>query len=108
MTNLDQLPGELNIAVKQGDDLSFDTAFNLDLTGYTLSANITPAGSAPTLIPIVITNTDLSNGIIHLFVSRTSIANLPVNTASHTWDLQWTLSGLKRTVLAGSFMIEER
>jgi hypothetical protein len=107
MATLDQLPGELNITVKQGDDLSFDCRFNVDMTGYTLSAYITPAGTSPTNIPITITNTDLINGVIHLFISRASIANLPLNTNSNTWMFEWTVSGFKRAILGGTFRVEE-
>lgn len=108
MTDLNQLPGELNVKMLQGDDLSFDVEFTgMNLTSYTFTANVTPAGNAPTLIPITITNTDLANGKLHFFIARASVSALPTNTSAHTWLFQWTVSTFKRGVLGGTFYIEE-
>jgi hypothetical protein len=108
MTNLNQLPGELNVKMLHGDDLSFDVEFTgMNLSTYTFSANVTPAGQAPTLIPITITPTDLPNGKLHFFISRASVASLPTNTGAHSWLFSWTVGTFVRGVLAGTFYIEE-
>jgi hypothetical protein len=107
MSDLIQLPGVLNIKMLHGDDLSFDVEFNVDLTGFTLSAYVTPAGSTSSNIPITISPVDLVGGKIHLFISRSSVLGLPVNIDSHKWLFSWIAGGFTRGILGGTFTIEE-
>jgi len=107
MTQLTQVPGVLDISVLAGDDLSFNVEMvGIDLTGYTLEANIIPAGTASTSIPIQIITTDVTSGKLHFFISKTSMQTLPLKTQSNKWLFQWTFGGLTRGILGGYFYIQ--
>lgn len=107
MAELVQNPGVLNLTVKQGDDLSFDALFNVDMTSMTYGANIVPMTvSGLTDIPITITVNDIVTGNLHFFISKTSIATLPILTEKHRWYFYWISGGFKRTILAGYLSLE--
>jgi hypothetical protein len=107
MAELTQQPGELNLTVKSGDDLSFDIVANTDLTGYTYGATITPLTvSGATDVPFTITVNDLTTGGLHFYVSKTLLAPLPILTNKHKWNFYWSIGGFRRTILSGYFNIE--
>ena len=105
--SINQVPGRLDITMKKGDDLSFDCKFNFDMIGFTYGASITPmTTSGTTDIAIVVTPNDITTGDFHFFISKTSIASLPILTEKHKWNFYWIDSGLKRTTLGGFINIE--
>lgn len=107
MTELEQKPAELNLTVKIGDDFSFDIVANMDLTGYTYGASITPLTvSGTTDVPFVITVNNISVGGLHFYISKTAIGTLPILTNKHKWNFWWSTGGFKRTILGGYFNIE--
>jgi hypothetical protein len=107
LTELEQKPAELNLTVKTGDDLSFDITANMDLTGYTYGASITPLTvSGTTDVPFTITVNNISVGGLHFYISKTLIAPLPILTGKHKWNFWWSTGGFKRTILSGYFNIE--
>lgn len=106
MTEFEQKPAELNLTVKMGDDLSFDIVANLDLTGYTYGATITPLTiSGLTDIPFVITVNDITVGGLHFYMSKTSTVNLPILSDKHKWNFWWSTGGFKRTIMSGYFNV---
>lgn len=107
MAELTQEPGELNLTVKSGDDLSFDIVAHTNLTGYTYGATITPLTiSGATDISFTITVNDLITGGLHFYVSKTLLAPLPILTNKHKWNFYWSYDGFRRTILSGYFNIE--
>lgn len=107
MSDIEQLPGELNITVAQGDDFSLALDFDIDLTGYTFVAKVKMSADEE-LIAMSVTETDLSAGQITLVLTDTQTAEIVV--ATHKWFLVWTTSGtsLIRNVLAGNFIVENK
>jgi len=113
VTDLKQNSGKLDLTMQLGDDLSFDADFGIDLTNYDFTANIIPSGTALTIIPIVITETDLSIGKLHFFISKDSIESLPIASEKYKWEFVWNtpkqeitpITVYTRTILAGNFNI---
>lgn len=96
-------PAVVAIRMTQGDELSLVLDFDIDLTGYTFASSVTDsAGDSKT---ITVTNTDLAAGQITLSLSETDSADLAVGIGR--WRLSWTVSTVKRTVLAGRFRVLE-
>jgi hypothetical protein len=96
MTTFSQTPGELDIEVGLGDDLSLLLDFDISLAGYTFAGMVNST-------PISIASTDLANGQITISLSDTQITAL--GAGNHRWYLIWTLSGASRRVLAGEFRV---
>lgn len=109
MTEFNQLPGELNIKVVDGNDLSFKTDWATDTSLYTFSAWIQPIGTVSTIIPFTISVIDAFLGTYTISVSKTALAALPLNR-EHRWrmDRLTTSSAIVRTVLAGTFTVEDK
>ena len=100
-----QLPGEFDIKMVIGNDLSLAIQWNLDITGYTFEAYIEPKNQAED-IPIDLEITSASSGKMNMIISASSTVNLPAST--NEWYMNWTSSsGLKRTILAGNLTLVE-
>lgn len=107
MAELLQTPGVLNLTMKQGDDLSFDALFNVDMTSMTYASYVVPMLTLGALdIPIVITINDIVTGNLHFYISQESIIDLPLLVGKHRWYFYWVSGGLKRTILAGYLNLE--
>ena len=102
MAEYAQIPGNLDLVATRGDDFQLNLAFNIDLTGYTLSANVVTV-STNVLIPLTITNTNLSLGEIKLSLPKTTLASL--STSIHHWRLDWNSGSLYRKALSGNFQV---
>ena len=106
MADLEQKPGELNLTVKFGDDLSFDALTRVDLTGFTYGATITPLTvQGATDVSFTITVNDLVTGDLHFYISKTLLAPLPILSNKHKWNFWWSNGGFKRTIMSGYFNI---
>ena len=106
MADIEQLPGELNIKTSISDDLSILLDFNLNLTGYTFSANIVKAGGQ-TLVPFAIATTDLTNGKITISVTDVQLTAIGVGE-NNTWWLKWktpTPDLIDRKILSGKIIL---
>ena len=101
MADYEQLPGELNIKTSISDDLSILLDFDIDLTGYTFTANMLKAGTE-TATALTVTNTSLPSGQITISTTNTTLATL--GSGIHRWYLKWiNPSTIDRKVLAGKF-----
>lgn len=103
---LSQIPGDLPITMVDGNDLSFKLNWATDTSAYTFTAWIQPFGSSTAIIPMPMTIIDATLGLYTCSVSKTSIANIPLNK-EHKWRMDRTTvsSGLVRTVLSGTFTV---
>lgn len=99
MATYSQLPGTLNLAVPQGNDLSAAVNFSVDLTGYELEATATSVSNGDTVATFEVTVTDDEAGEINLALSDAQTAGLAVGT--YRWTLVGTQGELTRTYLAG-------
>jgi hypothetical protein len=102
MTEFTQEPGKLDITVTHGDDFLFNLDFDIALTGYTFSAQIVTIATN-TLVPLTVTNTDLSEGQLQISLAKATLSGLA--NAKHHWYLDWTTGGKTRRVLAGDFLV---
>jgi hypothetical protein len=93
MATFQQVPGELNIELAVGDDLSLPLQFSISLTGYTFSADI--GGQTPT-----IDSSQAASGLITLALTDTQCS--AINKREADWWFKWTTAGLTRTVLIGT------
>jgi hypothetical protein len=104
MTTFQQLPGELDIEVGLGDDLSLLLDFDIALTGYTFTGAIqNRSGGEDTDFTIVETN--LASGQITISLTDTEISTLGVGV--HQYYLTWEVDSLSRRVLAGTFTVKD-
>lgn len=101
MTQVEQVPGRLDIKIAQGDDISILLDFDIDMTGYTFTSNVVETDASTTVITVV--DTDLSAGQITLTMTDELSAALAV--ATHSWYVDRTNAGSQRRYLAGDFIV---
>ena len=99
MATFEQTPGELDIRLAVGDDLSLPLQFSISLAGYTFSADM--AGQTP-----AIDSSQAASGLITLTLTDTQCAAIGRRTAE--WWLKWTTGGVTRTVLAGALTLVDK
>ena len=101
MAEYTQIPGELDLKIARGDNLSIGLDFNLDLTGYQFVASIK---KDTTTISMLVTTVDLAEGQINISLTGIQTNQLLENM---TWRLRWTdPGGAIRTILKGKVMID--
>ncbi len=107
MAEATQVPGELDIKIAQGDDLSILLDFDIDLTGYTFEAKVDETDAGNTVITVV--DTDLSAGQITLTMTDTlsGVIEITKERTPHNWYLDRTNAGSQRRYLAGKFEVVE-
>lgn len=96
MTTFQQVPGELNIELAVGDDLSLPLQFSTSLAGYTFSADM--GGQTP-----AIDSSQAASGLIVL--SLTYAQCTAINKRETDWWFKWTVGGLTRTVFIGTLTL---
>jgi len=99
MATYAQIPGNLGLAVRAGDDFSTLVSFSVDLTGFSLSTVIysTITGS-PVMTPTA-TLTDASAGQVNISLTDTQTSSLVPGT--YRWELVATKLAVTRTYLVG-------
>jgi hypothetical protein len=108
MAKVDQLPAELHVAIYRGDAWLLQVDFDIDLTGYTIAAEIHPKDGS-TSIYMTIDVVDLSLGQFNTVLTSEQSFTLPA--AYHSWCLVMTppVVGLDpelpRTYFAGRFIV---
>ena len=103
MTEFKQEPAKLDLTATHNDDFDFNLDFNIDLTGYTFSAQVVTV-STNVLVPMTVTEVDLGLGQIALGIDTAVLATLETSNKHH-WYLQWTVGGKPRKILAGLFKV---
>jgi hypothetical protein len=106
MADYSQLPGVLNLWFVRGDEMPISATFNVDLTGYTLSAAIfNESTQASVAAPTITSVTAISGGVTTSTVSfnwtETQTTSLSLTTR-YRWYFRWVSpTGVTRTVLSG-------
>ena len=100
------LPGVLNIEVRRGDELGLTPDFNIDLTGYTVSAAVyscvTNATAGTMSASLTTTGAD---GKVSLAMTEAQTAALPQGT--YRWALSWIAPGsVGRMALTGALEVK--
>ena len=107
MATYSQTPGLLNIKAVTGTDFSCQLDFNTNLSGYTFDAAIV-LQEYPTKIEQAITVfvDNASQGIITLSLTDAQTSLLGT-FSKKKWYLNWNVSGIKQTILAGIFELSD-
>lgn len=102
---VDLRPGKLNIKVTRGDTdgipiLIQEGGIPADLTGRTYTAQLRRSAGSTTAIDVEVDTTDADSGSL---VLRLSADDTEALTGDYFWDLQQTIGGTVRTILAGKW-----
>lgn len=102
---VDLLPGKLNIKVSRGDtdgiplDIT-EAGSAADLTGRTYAAQLRRSQNSATAIDITVDTTDAVTGRLVLRLEPAVTEDL---SGEYQWDLEQTVGGTVRTILAGKW-----
>jgi hypothetical protein len=107
MATYSQTPGLLNIKGVVGSHFSCQLDFDTSLSGYTFdSAIVLQEYPTKREQPITVAVNNAGSGIITL--SLTGIQTSSVGAiANKKWYLNWTIGGIKQTILAGRFELSD-
>lgn len=100
-----QIPGKVNIAMIDDNDLTFFVKWGIDITNYTFKARIIPSNGGEE-IPMLVNITNPTEGEMYITITSSSI--LDMSPSTNKWYLDWTVNGLVRTVVAGALVIRPR
>lgn len=109
MATFEQLPGELNLALVQGDEFFFTAQLNLDLTGYTVESAVVHGTTGAVLAePDVSVDHTTEDGVttsaVGWLLSEEQTASL--KASAMRWHLRIiSPGGVTRTLLAGSVRV---
>lgn len=94
------LPGQLNLALRRGDEYATLVDFSVPLTGHTFTAQIFSSFTGATIATPAVTAVDLAAGQVNVGLTELQTAALEAGT--YSWRLVWTAPGnVTRTALAG-------
>lgn len=98
MAIYNQIPGRLDIKVKNGDDVSITVNIDQSITGYTFSSYVNESTTNTFVV------TALSSSSLKLEMDGTQLQNY--GTGDKDWRLAWTSTGgVSRTILSGKLII---
>ena len=105
---VDLRPGRLDIKVSRGDTdgipiIIQEGGVAADLTGRTYAAQLRRSAAAATAIDVTVDTTEAANGILIL---RLEPAVTETLTGIYQWDLEQTVGGTVRTLLAGRWTFD--
>lgn len=100
MANYEQLPGELNLAFRRGDQVSTEIDFSpISLTGFTMTSTLVSLVSGGTVAAITTTMINAASGRLNIGLTDEQTAALPVGT--YRWDLTANDGTARRSYLTG-------
>jgi hypothetical protein len=100
MANYEQLPGELNLAFRRGDEVSTEIDFSpISLTAYTMAASLVSLVSGGTVSSMTTTMVDAAAGRLNIGLTDEQTAALPIGT--YRWDLTANDGTARRSYLTG-------
>jgi hypothetical protein len=111
MATIEQIPGELDLTVVQGDDLAVVFTIALNLSGYSTLTSIHPINADTNVTVSSVIVASASSSTITLTVPATTTSNLSVSDdeGSHTWRMVLVdTSSLTRTLIKGAFTVNTK
>jgi hypothetical protein len=100
MSTYSQLPGQLNLAFRAGDQLGTTIDFDIQLTGHTVSSQIVSLVTGTAVASITASVSNPEAGVVSIAMSETATASLTPGT--YRWLLTWDAPGdVRRTALNG-------
>jgi hypothetical protein len=108
MATVEQIPGLVNVVVCQGDTWAQSFLFKeddvaVDASGWTVTSQVRATEDAATDTDLSVSMDDAGDGIITVTLSASACADLP---QENVWDMQRTVAGVVRTLLAGKFTVK--
>jgi hypothetical protein len=105
---VDLRPGKLDIKVSRGDTDGIPIVIQeggvaADLTGRTYAAQLRRSKNSATAVDITVDTTEAATGILTLRLEPIITETL---TGEYQWDLEQTVGGTVRTLLAGRWMFD--
>ena len=100
MTEVTQVPGELDIKAKKGDDLTLTFDQSNDMTGFTMSAAVVT--NQGTIVPMTVTEVAYATGQFTITLADTDFANIEIGV--HNWYCDRTNAGNQRRYWEGKFI----
>lgn len=95
-----QLPGQMGLVFRRGDEFGSVVDFDISLSGYTVTAAITSLVTGEEVIPITTSFADAVAGQVNVSLTETQTASLAAG--SYGWRLEWDApGGVRRTALSG-------
>lgn len=95
-----QLPGQMSLVFRRGDEFGSVVDFDISLSGYEVSAVITSLVTGDDILPITTTLANASAGQVNVSLTETQTASLA--PGSYGWRLEWDApGGVHRTALTG-------
>lgn len=100
MANYEQLPGELNLSFRQGDNVSTEIDFSpISLTAYTMAATLVSLINGGTVTGITTTMVDAAAGRLNIGITDEVTSTLALGT--YRWVLTADDGSARRTYLDG-------
>ena len=103
MAELEQLPSEVNISAVLRDSFTSDIDFDIDMTGYVVTAYVDIIAGDQEAFTVAVTSLALGTFTISLTAAQMAAIGLGI----HGWYLQWTITATSavRTAFAGTFTV---
>lgn len=99
MATYEQLPGDLSLSFRRGDEFGTSVTFDIPLSGYSAAATIVSSVHGGTVATFS-TTVDATAGQVALSLTELQTAALAVGT--YEWRLVWVQPGnVQRTALTG-------
>lgn len=106
MATVEQTPGELNISVVQGDDLSIQMTQATTFSAYTFVATVHELhGGITTCTTAVVSSAASSTVQVDFPAALTEALAVTTNEGAHNWKCVYTVGGLTRTWVKGTFTV---
>ena len=100
MPTFSLLPGALNLEVTRGNELGATVDFDIDLSSYTVSSNISSLVTGSVVTTMTTSLVNAAAGQVGIAMSEAATTNLAVGT--YGWCLNSVAPGsVTRTLLAG-------
>jgi hypothetical protein len=101
MTTFSQQPGSMGLSFRGGDEVSTQVDFDISLSGYTVTSQITSLVTGGPVQAITTTLTNASAGQVNISLTEAQTAALPAGT--YAWEMVWVApGGVTRTALIGT------
>ena len=104
MTDLEQLPAEINISAVVRDSFSSLIDFDINLTGYTVTAYV-DHHDGETQTAFTIDETNLSSGQVTISLTAAQLTSIGIG--EHKWYTKWVVGSAVRTTFAGNFTVSK-
>jgi hypothetical protein len=101
MSTYTVLPGTMNLSFKRSADFAALVDFDVNLTGYTVSASLVSLVSSAVVQAFTASISDAAAGQVSVSLTDTQTAALAAGT--YGWQLDWVAPGsVQRTALSGT------